>query len=587
VVSRVYPAYQQQLLASNAVDFDDLLLHIAILLKENPELRAALDSRYRYILVDEYQDTNLAQYAIVRAMSIDAPNLSVTGDPDQSIYGWRGANLGNILEFEKDYPNVLVVRLEQNYRSTQSILRVADHLISYNTRRKEKKLYTENAEGRPVQLVYYPTQRAEAETIAARIAHQVASSQRRPRDFAVLYRINALSRALEFAMRDLGVPYQMVNGLEFYQRMEIKDVLAYLHLINNPRDDVALLRVINRPPRRIGKTTITRLMDHAGRYGLTLLEAARESGLIESLNKRAAVAVAKFVAMFDQLTEKATAPVKELVDHVLDKSDYRKHLADSDDETDQERLANIEELLTAAMQFDEQNPGIGHLEDFLEQASLVADTDAWENDTDKVTLMTMHAAKGLEFPVVFIIAMEEGLLPHERSRNDPEQLEEERRLLFVGITRAEEELELSLAVQRDFRGERRMTVPSMFLLEMPRDEMEQVRPGLVYDQQWDQTAQYEFEDEEYEDTESTPGFDVPAAIITTAADMLVDAESVSERVSPDVFRQDMVVIHPDYGPGKIVALSGTGERRTATVNFAAGDGQKSFVLSMCPLRPAN
>ncbi|MEX0979086.1 MAG: UvrD-helicase domain-containing protein, partial [Pirellulales bacterium] len=309
IVERVYPAYQARLLASAAVDFDDLLLHVASLLRENPETRAVLDERFRYILVDEYQDTNLAQYTIVRALSIDAPNLAVTGDPDQSIYGWRGANLSNILDFENDYPDVRVVKLERNYRSTKSILRVADHLISYNQRRKKKGLYTENDEGQSVRLVHYLNQQVEAESIAATIANEVRGGRRRPRDFAIFYRVNALSRSLESALRDQGVPYQMVNGVEFYQRREIKDVLAYLQLVNNPRDDVAFLRVINNPPRAIGKSTIARLAEHAGRHGLSLLDAARESGLVESLNKRAAVAVARFVAIYDRLSLLAAAPV--------------------------------------------------------------------------------------------------------------------------------------------------------------------------------------------------------------------------------------------------------------------------------------
>ena len=259
VVLQVYPVYQNHLSSCNAADFDDLLLHVATLLRENPEVRATLDERYRYVLVDEYQDTNLAQYAIVRALSVDHPNLAVTGDPDQSIYGWRGANLNNILEFERDFPEVKVVRLEQNYRSTRSILRVAGELIAHNIRRKEKGLFTEKGLGHPVRLVTFPTQRDEAEAVAAEIAVAVRSGRRRPRDFAVFYRVNALSAPFEFALRDQGVPFQLVSGVEFFQRKEIKDVLAYLQLLNNPSDEVALLRVINTPARGIGQATVTRI----------------------------------------------------------------------------------------------------------------------------------------------------------------------------------------------------------------------------------------------------------------------------------------------------------------------------------------
>ncbi len=274
LVKRVYPAYQAQLARANAVDFDDLLLHVAVLLQEHAEVRRSLDERYRFILVNEYQDTNLAQYAIARALSIDYPNLAATGDPDQSIYGWRGANLNNILEFEKDFPDVRVVRLERNYRSTRRILRVAADLIAHNIKRKHKDLYTENDEGRPVRLVTYATQRDEAEEIATRIAEEVREGRRRPRDYAIFYRVNALSRAFELAMRELGVPYQLIHGVEFFERKEVRDILAYLRLLNNPRDDIALLRAINEPARGIGKTTLKRLSEFAAAEGLSLSEAA-------------------------------------------------------------------------------------------------------------------------------------------------------------------------------------------------------------------------------------------------------------------------------------------------------------------------
>ncbi len=603
IVHRAYPIYQKKLLSSNAVDFDDLLLHIATLLRSSPETRGLLDARYRYILVDEYQDTNLAQYSIVRALSIDYPNLAVTGDPDQSIYGWRGANIKNILDFEHDYPEVQVVKLERNYRSTKCILRAADMLIGHNQRRKQKALYTENDEGRPVDLIAYTNQQAEAELIAGRIVEEIHAGRRRPRDFAIFYRVNALSRVLEFALREQGIPYQMVNGLEFYQRKEIKDVIAYLRLLNNPQDDNALLRVINNPPRGIGKSTIDRLSEHATRYGYSLLDAARESGLVETINKRAAVAVAKFVAMIDRLMLVAARPVEEVLGHLLAESGYRQALASSTDEEDQERLANIEELLTAARQFDEHNPGEGHLEGFLEESSLVSDVDAWNAETDRVTLMTLHASKGLEFPFVFIVALEESLMPHERSQNDAAMLEEERRLLFVGMTRAKEHLQLSRAIYRDFRGQRRMTIPSPFLLELPRYEMRVVEPGS-YSQSWDQAAPEEevWDDGQGEAAEdpadegpisfSIRDFAKPAIPGLLTAAELADApaaatpSAATPEFPPEVFTQGMVVRHPEYGLGKIVALGGTGLRRSATVDFASATGQKKFILARSPLRPA-
>ncbi|MHB1034964.1 MAG: ATP-dependent helicase [Pirellulales bacterium] len=574
-VARVYPAYQARLLGSNAADFDDLLLHVATLLRENPEVRRTLDERFRFILVDEYQDTNLAQYTIVRALSIDHPNLAVTGDPDQSIYGWRGASIRNILEFEHDFPNVHVVRLEQNYRSTKRILRVAARLISYNVRRKKKDLFTDNDEGRPVRLVTYANNRDEADGIAERIAAAVRSGRRRARDFAIFYRINALSRTLEFALRGQGIPYQMVNGLEFYQRKEIKDVLAYLHLINNPRSDVALERIINTPARGISKPTVQHLRDFAAASGLTLLEAARRGHEIASLNKRAVAAVARFVAMFDQFSSLASASIEEILGNVLSASGYQQHLVESGTEEDQERLANTQELLTAAREFDDRNPGEGRLEAFLEEVSLVNDTDPWEETSDRVTLMTLHASKGLEFPVVFIVAVEQGLLPHERCVDHPDQLEEERRLLFVGITRAQEELQLSTAASRAFRGQTRTTVPSSFLMELPRDEMQ--LEGWAEPRSWE-----DFEEPEYAGPRPAPET-LSTLRLTTAAELA--GQRAAPAVSPDAFHQGMLVRHPEYGLGKVVALSGAGSNRRATVDFTPSIGRKKFVLEQSPLRP--
>lgn len=589
-----YPAYQRALLESNAADFDDLLLHMAAILKENAELRAELDQRYRYILVDEYQDTNLAQYAIVRALSIDYPNLAVTGDPDQSIYGWRGANLENILEFERDYPDVRVVRLEQNYRSTKRILRVADCLISHNLRRKKKALFTENPAGAPVRLINYATHRAEAEIIADRIAHDVQTGRRNARDFAIFYRVNALSRTFEFALRERGIAYQIVSGVEFFQRKEIKDVLAYLQLINNPRDNVAFDRVINTPTRGIGKTTLERLNDYAQRYRLPMLEAACECKLIESINSRATAAVGKFVAMYDQLCEAAAGSVEQTIKAVLHFSTYRQSLLDSDSEDDAQRLANIEELVTVAREFDRQTPEGGLLDAFLEQVSLVNDTDDWEEETDKVTMMTLHAAKGLEFPVVFIIAVEEGLLPHERSRESAAELEEERRLLFVGITRAEEELEISRAMNREFRGSRRYTVPSNFMMELPREEMEVVEPNYAplpadsFTISPEDTVYSPSTQQPYATEAPSPSRRAAstAAKVMTAAEMLGGDSPVRETVDPDAFQPSMPVTHPDYGLGKIIELSGSREKRTATVQFIGAAGRKKFRLAQSPLRPA-
>ena len=617
IVGEVYPLYQKRLLASSAVDFDDLLMHVAQLLYKHPEIRADLDSRYRYILVDEYQDTNRAQYVILRAMSKDYPNLAVTGDPDQSIYRWRGADIKNILEFEADYPAVHVVRLEQNYRSTKRILRVADELISHNVQRKQKALHTENDEGEPVRLTVYPDQDSEAAGIALEIQSAINKQGCSPSDFAIFYRMNALSRSLEKALREAGVPFQMVRGQEFYQRKEIKDVLAYCQLVNNPLDDIAFERTVNTPARGIGKKTLQRLGEYAYRLGLPLLETARQAAQMESLPKRAAVQLARFVEIIDRISAVAHRDVEEVVGTVLEESGYRKSLAESESEEDQNRLANIEELLTDARQFDEQEHDSdiegGQLEAYLERTWLVNDIDDWESNTEKVTLMTLHAAKGLEFPVVFMIALEQGVLPHERSSSDPDQLEEERRLTFVGITRAQHQLQLSYAVRRDYRGQRRLTIPSPFLLEMPRGEMEQVQLATKsFPESIEEESTEEFGDDFFETAidqrhpselesealaagvNAKPPAQKPVAnsAITTAAALAVGQEQPLESglaepaVSPDLLTQGMAVVHPDHGLGKIVALSGAGKNRRATVRFVTA-GQKRFVIAHSPLRLAS
>ena len=615
IVAEVYPAYQQRLLASSAVDFDDLLLHVANMLYQNGDVRAELDERYRFILVDEYQDTNRAQYVMLRAMSVDHPNLAATGDPDQSIYGWRGADIKNILQFETDFPQVKVVRLEQNYRSTKSVLRVADQLIRSNMRRKAKSLYTDNVEGEPVRLVQYSTHDEEARGIADQIAEGIAAG-RRPRDFAIFYRVNALSRVLERGLREHGIPYQMIRGQEFYQRKEIKDVLAYCQLINNPRDDQAALRTINTPVRGIGRKTIDRLSEFAYANGISLLDACREAVQVEGLNARAIKSVTQYAALIDRLSLLAGGALEEILGTILTETKYREGLQDSESEDDLNRLANIEELLTDARQFDDAHPGGGHLEEYLENAWLVNETDDWSEESDKVTMMTLHAAKGLEFPVVFVVAFEQGLLPHERSINDEDQMEEERRLAFVGITRAKEQLQLSYAVHRDFRGQRRRTVPSPFLLEMPREEMELVSIGAPggwdVPTDWDDVHDLHDDSHHFEidhegageagtigSTEEDDSFDfganaepspsaaksIPAAQITTAARLAGAAPIQPSGISPDAFAQGMTVMHPEHGPGKIVALSGSGANRRATVKFATA-GERRFVLAHSPLRPA-
>jgi len=479
VVEEVYPLYQKELLRANAVDFDDLLLHTAVLLKENPELRSGLDNRYRYVLVDEYQDTNLVQYFIAKALCIDHQNLAVTGDPDQSIYGWRGADIRNILDFEKDYPDATVIRLEQNYRSTPQILDVADVLIQNNTQRKDKRLTTDNPSGKPVRLVQYENQYGEADNIAREIAREVRSGKYKPSDYAVFYRMNALSRNLEHALRREQVPFQLVRGLEFFNRKEVKDILAYLRVVANPADTVSLSRIINEPTRGIGKTTLKKLSVRASSDGTTIFEQIQNIDRFNGIAAKTKKGIKTFASIVGKISEAAAQDytVESLISMVMDESGYRNMLLQSNSEEDMERLANIEELLTEAREFDNRLPTADNddllsrqasgLEEFLEQAALISDVDGLATETDRVALMTLHAAKGLEFPVVYIIAIEEGILPHSRSTDSVSQTEEERRLFFVGITRAERELRLSHVNIREFRGLMNIAISSSFLFELP------------------------------------------------------------------------------------------------------------------------
>lgn len=488
LIARIYPEYQKLLRLSNAVDFDDLLLHVVDLLRHSPEIRESLDRHYGFMLVDEYQDTNTAQYQIIRLLNIDLQNLTATGDPDQSIYGWRGANINNILYFERDYPNVNIYRLEQNYRSTQSILAVADQLISNNVRRKKKTLFTENEVGSPVQLITYPNPEEEAKDIVATIALSIRTQQRRPSDFAILYRTNYLSRVLEHAFRRRNIPYQILRGFEFYQRKEVKDLLGYLHLINNPADGVAFARVINVPPRKIGNVTLKRLQEHAVVNGLSVMDAARQCNAVPGMAAAARAKIKSFVDMIDRLNRFADSDVPTIMYQVLTETGYRDWLAESGDEEGDERASNIDELINAAVEFERDHDEEGGLERYLEQAALVSDTDALDTEAEHVTLMSLHAAKGLEFPFVFIIGLEEGILPHERNNVDEEKVEEERRLLFVGLTRAKAELRLSHCSNRFRRGAYWPSIPSRFLMELPRQEMQISRPSsnsFEIDQEFD------------------------------------------------------------------------------------------------------
>jgi DNA helicase-2/ATP-dependent DNA helicase PcrA len=586
MIAQVYEIYEERLKAASAVDFDDLLVHAVAILKEHKDVRADLDRHHRYVLVDEYQDTNLAQYAIVRALSVDHPNLCVTGDPDQSIYSWRGANLANILEFEHDFPGCRVVTLERNYRSTKNILSVADHLIRFNRNRKPKSLVTENQRGDPVEVTLYPHETDEAESVAAKIASLVRESSFRYSDIAVFYRVTALTRPLEQALRAFQIPYQIVGGYAFYERQETKDVLSYLNLIANPKDDLAFARMVNVPPRGLGKTSMEHLAAAARTRGIPLLAMARDAKSVPELKEKAIRALQDFGRLIDELTAARPSTCENAIKQLLDRTGYREHLAGESREASDDRLSNLDELITAACQFDQNHAGAS-IEDFLAEITLASAIDSWDQDAGAVSLMTLHAAKGLEFPAVFIVALEEGLLPHFRAQNDKNELEEERRLLFVGITRARRELHLSRCLMRSYRGQVQTTTPSQFLAELPRDPIV-VRDFTGVGQSGSGSrniaGSWAHRRSEPHATDAHR-----ESRLVTAADLAGAPRNQAGAISPcqvelDAFRVGGTVLHPDYGPGKIVAIEGAGPGRKARVAFGVGS-VRTFVVARSPLRP--
>ncbi|HZX45926.1 MAG TPA: DNA helicase PcrA [Clostridia bacterium] len=463
----VYRLYQKKLKSNNAMDFDDLILKTVDLFNEHPEVLSFYQDKFRYILVDEYQDTNTPQYRLVHLLSQGHRNLCVVGDDDQSIYKFRGANIENILNFELDFPEATVIKLEQNYRSTGNILEAANRVIANNSRRKKKKLWTQRMEGCRLRCGCAATERHEAELVVSEALRLCADEGRKLSDMAVLYRTNAQSRVLEEAFITRGVPYKVVGSLGFYQRKEIKDVLAYLRVIANPADDVSLKRIINQPRRGIGDKTVEMLAQYATRMEISLFEALTAAGQEGYIGAGPAKRVAEFAALMQGLIKmRDEYTVVPLLSEVLDKTGYVKALEDEDTVESRGRIENIRELVSAAVGFEESQGGEATLSEFLESVALVSETDNLD-EGEGVTLMTLHSAKGLEFPVVFITGMEDGVFPITRAIEEPEELEEERRLCYVGMTRAKELLYLTRAQSRILYGRTSNNPPSMFLDEIP------------------------------------------------------------------------------------------------------------------------
>ena len=466
-ILRIYERYQQELKRCDAMDFDDLLLKVLELFESHREVRDFYAERFKYIHVDEYQDTNRIQYMLLRHLASHHRNLFVVGDDDQSIYAFRGADIRNILEFERDFPGATVIRLEKNYRSTRKILQAASTLISHNIHRKGKTLWTDNPEGEKIPIYETWDEREEAE----KVADLIYSSSRPPSDFLVLYRTNAQSRALEEALRKYGLPYTIVGGIKFYERKEIKDLLAYLRVILNPRDDVSLTRIINVPPRGIGKTSLERFQELASRNGLSLYEAFRYSAEIPGLRKTTRSKLEEFLALIDEFREKlGELDAYEILSEVINRTDYMDYISSTGQRWEVEsRLENIQELLGSVAEFVSENED-GSLAAYLNSVSLKTEIDDW-NPGGAVTLMTVHNAKGLEFPVVIITGLEETVFPHFNSLGSHEEIEEERRLLHVAITRAKEKVYMTFTRRRFMRRERDLR-PSRFLKELPQEAVE-------------------------------------------------------------------------------------------------------------------
>ena len=561
-VARVYKKYQELLAASAALDFDDLLMRTVHALRDHPDVLAELQQRFQYILIDEYQDTNHAQYVLAHALAMRHRNVCVVGDPDQSIYAWRGADIQNILDFEKDYTDAVVVKLEQNYRSTKTILAIAGDLIRHNAQRRDKALWTENGDGAKAELVLCQDEQDEADQVASRLSELHEKHGYAWDKMAVFYRMNSLSRVMEDALRRRSLPYVIARGVEFYNRREIKDVLAYLRAIANPADEVSLGRIVNTPARGIGDASVKQMAAQAVGTGTSLYEVMRGGGG-PGLSSRATNSIRAFVQLMDGwrkpvstadviggLLDAPTAPrqnsVQQLMEDVVRRSGLEAFYKKEGGE-EQSELANIGELITSAAQFDREHDA-GTLDEYLSMVSLVSDADHMKGHGGAITMMTLHAAKGLEFPVVAMIGLEEGCLPHARARESMTELEEERRLCFVGITRAEERLILTKAARRMIRGVTEATVTSPFLNEMPADRFD------VTDRT--RLAGY-----------GGPAYDAP----------------IMPRADPRFarFRKGVLVRHPTFGLGRIAeVIDGTQPRADIDFNQA---GRKRLVLEYAKL----
>ncbi|MGE3258125.1 MAG: ATP-dependent helicase, partial [Geobacter sp.] len=554
--SQIYAAYQDRLKRCNALDFGDLLLLTVRLFEQQPAVLARWQERFQWLLVDEYQDTNPVQYRLIRLLAGERKNLCVVGDDDQSIYSWRGADIRNILEFEKDFPAVTVIRLEQNYRSSSTILKAAGAVVAKNFGRKGKTLWTENPDGEPIRVLRQESDRDEARFVAS----EIRSLQRHGlplTEMAVFYRTNAQSRLVEEALVADGLPYHIVGGVRFYARLEVKDILAYLRLLENPADELSLKRIVNVPPRGIGAATVDKIADLASRQEISLLAALQQAGQGSQLASGPRSKVAAFSDLLQRFSSLATnSTLPELVRAVMEESGYLERLRQSRDEDDSERLENLEQLQAAVEEFCEANPEAG-LSGFLEQVALVADLERGEAGTPSVTLMTLHAAKGLEFKAVFMIGMEERLFPHVRALDDLDGMEEERRLCYVGMTRARERLYLLHTRRRHLFGQEQANLPSRFLKDIPAELLEDQGQG-AWQGQGAAVRGYETA------TKSAPVSHNLSAVASALDEVELVPEPSEEYGGVFV---GMRVRHAKFGTGTVRKIEGQGDDQKLVVWF--------------------
>jgi len=594
MVARAYDRYQEALVANNALDFDDLLMKAVELLETRPQVLKKLQDQFNHILVDEYQDINHAQYRFIRLLSAAAGNICVVGDDDQSIYGWRGANVGLILSFQADFPKAKVVKLEQNYRSTQNILDCAYQVICRNEDRADKKLWTENGPGDNLVLYEAVNEEEEASWAAGVIGRQVSSSGTRHGDYAILYRTNAMSRVFEAAMRDHDVPYEIVGGISFYDRAEVKDVAAYLKVIFNPTDAIALQRIINRPARKIGAGTVKRLTETAHAAGVSLYEACPLVAEEAELRKAQRIAVLDFYDMMEGLRKDAEEMgVAELLRQVLQRSGYIDSLKATGKADDADRLENLGELVTDAVKYEKIAPE-PTLAGFLERLALLSDIDKAEELDSTVSLMTLHSAKGLEFPVVFIVGLEEGTFPHSRSMGDEFELAEERRLCYVGITRAQRMVYMSHARGRTIFGNPQQMKPSRFLEDLPPELIRELdsdsplMPRMFGDEEaaLQQQQMSELNIDMTEILQRARGRQQTAQEKTKTAKSKKRAPRDPKKKSKKkkssktaAFSDGAKVVHEDFGEGVVVSVADDSDEPALTVAFKKGKGVKKMLAN--------